>query len=91
MSQPTLDMVVPQIALGIMSNDQGDEHMVMEVNTASMTCSFYLCSKDNYRQVADTIAENIRRMGAEMKAPKSKLITSVKELPDGLRKRQKGR
>lgn len=79
-----LDTVMPQISIAIIEDDQGNEKLALEINTASVRVTAYLADKDNYRQAADKIAEGIRRMGAELKTP---LITSVKGLPDGLRKK----
>lgn len=86
------DIFMPQFALGVIETEMEDgtivDHMVIEVHTASVQFTAALATKDNYRQVADKLAENIRRVGAEMRGPHKKLITNVKELPDGLRKTQ---
>lgn len=84
------DMAMPQISIGVMEIDLGDgqvtDQMMLEIQTASTSYTCALATRDNYRQVADKLAEGIRRAGADMKAPRTKLITSVRELPDGIRR-----
>lgn len=86
MTQP--DIYAPEFALASVALDDGSEVMVLEVHTAAIQATFMLATRENYRQVADRLAEGIRRMGAELKGPS--LITNVKELPDGLRQASKG-
>lgn len=81
-----LDIVMPEVAIGVLEREDGTEVMTIEFTTASTSYTAVLAFKDNYRQVADKISEGIRRAGAEMKAPKSKLVTNIKEIPDALRK-----
>lgn len=88
-----VDLMLPGFALGVMEI-QIDEKSVMdvmtiEITTGSVQFTARIADRSNYRQVADKLAEGIRRMGAEMQGPHVKLIT-VKELPDGLRKTQRG-
>jgi hypothetical protein len=78
-----IDVGMPEYSIGIMDIG-GREIMLLEITTAGTRNQYVLATKENYRQVADKLAEGIRRMGAEMK---STLITPVKEIPDGLKKR----
>jgi|HubBroStandDraft_1064217.scaffolds.fasta_scaffold351476_2 hypothetical protein len=90
MTEVTLqnDMFMPQVSLAIMDMGDGQEVMCCEIATACTQYQFVLATKENYRQVADKLAENIRRVGAEMNTP-SRLITNVRELPDGLRQKRR--
>lgn len=81
------DVYMPEIGIGVMATDDGREVMTLEFTTAGTEFRAVIATKENYRQVADKIAEGIRRAGAEMKIP-SPLITNVKDIPDGLRKRE---
>lgn len=84
------DIVTPALALGVLEvqleNDQVMDVMTIEFTTASTSYTCRIADKGNYRQVADKLAEGIRRLGAEMREPHVKLITNVKGLPDGIRK-----
>jgi hypothetical protein len=78
-----VDVGVPEYSIGVMDVG-GREIMILEISTAGTRNQYVLATKENYREVADKLAEGIRRMGAEMK---SVLITPVKEIPDGLKKK----
>lgn len=89
-----LDIFMPEYAVGVGEIDLPDgkvmDVMMLEITTASTQFTVRLADADNYRKVADTLAENIRRAGATMRGPHTKLITNLKELPDGLRKTSQG-
>lgn len=85
-----MDMIMPQFAVGIMEMNVGDEIievMCLEISTASTQYQCAIATKENYVAVADKLAEGIRRAGAEMKGPRTRLVTNVRELPDGLRRK----
>lgn len=88
------DIFMPEYAIGVGEIDLGDgkvmDVMVLEITTASTQMTVRLADADNYRKVADTLAENIRRAGATMRGPHTPLITNLKGLPDGLRKTSQG-
>lgn len=85
------DIYVPQLGVGVMEMELAEEIaevMMLTIETASTQFQCFLCTKDNYKEVADKIRETIMRAGTEMSKPRPRLITNVKELPHGLRKTQ---
>lgn len=86
----SLDIIVPQLSIAVAEIDYDEKQvmdvMLLEVTTATTQYSFRLCDRSDFRNVADKLAENIRRVGATMREPHIKLITGMKGLPDGLRK-----
>lgn len=78
----------PEWALNVLTRDDGEEVIVLEISTQMTRYQVVLADKGNYKTVASKLNEGIRRLGAEVYG--TSLIT-VKEMPDGLRKPPQGR
>ena len=87
MANPVQDLVMPEYALAVLDSPEG-ERIMLEVSTSSTRYVCVLASKENYKEVANKLREQIMRLGAELTSP-SRLIQVQGGLPDGLRNRTK--
>lgn len=84
------DVARPEWALEVMDMKDGQQYICLDISTAATQYKVVLADKSNYKQVANKLAESIRRLGAEIYGPGAGLL-KVRNLPDGLRKPPQGR